>query len=69
MTGLESLWLPVLLSAVVVFVASSIVHMALPWRKNDYRKVPDQDRVMAALRPFAIPPATTCCRGRRACGR
>jgi hypothetical protein len=56
MTGLVSLWLPILLSAVVVFVASSIIHMALPWRRNDYFKVPDQDRVMAALRPFAIPP-------------
>jgi hypothetical protein len=56
MTELSSLWLPILLSAVVVFVASSIIHMALPWRKNDYRKVPDQDRVMDALRPFGIPP-------------
>jgi hypothetical protein len=30
--------------------------MALPWHKSDYRKVPDEDRVMDALRPFAIPP-------------
>jgi hypothetical protein len=56
MTALGALWLPILLSAVVVFVASSIIHMALPWRKDDYRQVPDQDRVMEALRPFGLPP-------------
>lgn len=56
MTGLDSLWVPILLSSVVVFVASAIIHMALPWRKGDYPGVPDQERVMGALRPFAIPP-------------
>lgn len=56
MTGLSALWLPILLSAVIVFIASSILHMATSWHKSDYRKVPDQDRVMEALRPFAIPP-------------
>jgi len=56
MTALHSLWLPILLSSVFVFVASSVIHMFLPWHKGDYRKVPDQDRVMDALRPFGIPP-------------
>ena len=56
MTGLHLLWLPILLSPVIVFVVSSIIHMALPWHKSDYPKVPNEDRVMDALRPFAIPP-------------
>ena len=56
MTGLSALWLPILLSSVIVFVASSIIHMVLPWHKTDYPKVPDEDRVRNALRPFAIPP-------------
>ena len=56
MTELSSLWLPILLSAVIVFVASSIIHMASPWHKSDYPKVPNEDKVMDALRPFAIPP-------------
>ncbi|HEX8693720.1 MAG TPA: hypothetical protein VF746_14955 [Longimicrobium sp.] len=56
MTGLTALWLPILLSAVLVFVASAIIHMAPLWHRNDYPGVPDQDRVMDALRPFAIPP-------------
>lgn len=56
MTEISALWLPILLSAVIVFVASSIIHMALPWHHGDYRKVSDQDKFMDALRPFSIPP-------------
>lgn len=56
MTGLEALWLPVLLSSVIVFVVSSVIHTALPWHRNDYRRLPDQDRTMDALRPLGIPP-------------
>jgi hypothetical protein len=56
MTGLSSLWLPILLSAVIVFVASSLIHMVLPWHKNDYPKMASEDKVLDALRPLAIPP-------------
>jgi len=56
MTGLEGLWLPILLSAVIVFVASSILHTVLPWHHSDYPKMPNEDKVMEALRPLAIPP-------------
>lgn len=56
MTELTALWLPLLVSAVIVFVASSIVHMAVPWHKNDYPKAPNEDKIMDALRPLAIPP-------------
>jgi len=44
-----SLWLPVIVSAVVVFVASSIVHMVLKYHKADYRRLPDEEGVRAAL--------------------
>ena len=56
MTGLSALWLPILLSSVLVFVASSIIHMFLPWHKNDYPKLPNEKEAMDALRPLAIPP-------------
>ena len=56
MTGLFALWLPILLSSVIVFVVSSIIHMALPWHKNDYPKMPNEDKVRDALRPLALPP-------------
>ncbi|HWE52114.1 MAG TPA: hypothetical protein VG273_20135 [Bryobacteraceae bacterium] len=55
MTHLHELWLPILLSSMMVFVVSSIIHMALPWHKSDYSSVPGEDKVMDALRPFAIP--------------
>src|SRR2546422_2807945 len=57
MTGLSALWLPILLSSVIVFVASFVIHMALPWwHQSDYTKVPNEDRLRDALRPLAVPP-------------
>jgi hypothetical protein len=52
---LLSLWLPIVVSAVGVFIVSSIIHMALPWHKGDFRKIPHEDQVMEALRPLNIP--------------
>jgi len=57
MTGLGALWLPIVLSAVIVFLASSVLHMMLRWHKNDYQRLPNEDQVRDALRAFAIPPA------------
>jgi hypothetical protein len=56
MVPIMSLWIPILLSAVIVFVVSSIIHMLLPYHRKDFGKVPSEDRVMDALRPFNIPP-------------
>src|SRR5438034_2419224 len=56
MVGLSALWLPILLSAVIVFVVSSIIHVATPWHKGDYLQMPNEDKVMDALRPFALQP-------------
>ena len=56
MTGILTLWLPILLSAVIVFVVSSIIHMASPWHKNDYPRIPNEDQLRAAVRPLSIPP-------------
>jgi len=43
------LWLPILLSAVLVFLASSVIHMVLKWHNPDYRKLPNEDAVRAAF--------------------
>lgn len=56
MTELSALWLPILLSSVLVFAVSSIIHMALPWHKSEYPKLPNEEKVRDALRPFALPP-------------
>lgn len=55
MTELQALWLPILVSAVIVFAVSSVIHMFTPWHKGDYLKIPNEDRVMDALRPLNIP--------------
>ena len=56
MVELSSLWLPILLSAVIVFVVSSIIHMVSPWHRSDYPKIANEEKVMDALRPLNIPP-------------
>ncbi|MCK5945445.1 MAG: hypothetical protein KAI24_25870 [Planctomycetes bacterium] len=56
MTSLALLWLPILLSAVFVFVVSSIVHMVVPIHAGDYKKMPDEDVVRDAIRTAKVPP-------------
>jgi len=56
MAALVSLWVPIVLSAVIVFVASSVIHMTPLWHKNDYPKMPREAEVLDALRPLAVPP-------------
>jgi len=51
-----SLWVPILVSAVIVFVVSSILHMVLPVHRSDYRKLPDENGVMDALRKAGVGP-------------
>jgi hypothetical protein len=56
MVELTALWMPIVGSAILVFVASSIIHMALPVHKNDYQKLPNEDKVLEALRAQGIGP-------------
>jgi hypothetical protein len=56
MVPISALWMPILLSAVIVFVASSILHMVLPYHKSDYRKLPEEDRVVDTLRAAGVTP-------------
>jgi hypothetical protein len=54
MVPLTALWLPILLAAVIVFVASSIMHMLLPYHRSDYQRLPDEDKLLAALRAAGL---------------
>jgi hypothetical protein len=54
MVPLSALWLPIVLSAVIVFVASSVMHMVLPYHKSDYQKLPDEDKVLPVLRTAGL---------------
>jgi len=55
MVPLTSLWMPILLSAVLVFVASAVIHMVLPYHRSDFSKLPHEEEVMEALRRFNLP--------------
>jgi hypothetical protein len=66
MTFLSSLWLPILLSAVIVFIASSIMHAVLKYHQSDCHKFTNEDKVLEVLRgenlqrglyifPFCLP--------------
>ena len=54
MVPLTALWLPILLSAIIVFVASSIMHMLLPYHQSDCHQLPDEDKLRAALRAAGV---------------
>jgi hypothetical protein len=56
MTTICMLWLPIILSSLAVFILSSIIHMFLPWHKNDYLSLPSEPKVLDVLRSFSIPP-------------
>lgn len=56
MVTIQALWLPILLSAVIVFVASSLIHMFLTYHRADYKKLPNEDRLLAALRTESLAP-------------
>jgi hypothetical protein len=50
------LWLPILLSAAIVWVISAVVWMALPHHKRDFIALPDEDGLMEYLRKNGIQP-------------
>ena len=54
MAHLLSFWLPILVSTVLVFFASSIIHMVLPYHRSNYRPLPDEDRILSALRSVTL---------------
>lgn len=56
MVFLSALWLPIVLAAVFVFIASSVIHMVLPIHKGDYDKMPNEDDVLEAMGKAGVEP-------------
>jgi hypothetical protein len=54
MVPVMSLWAPILLSAVVVFVASSVIHMVLRYHRGDFGKIAAEDEVIETLRRLHV---------------
>ena len=60
MVPIPDLWLPILLSAILVWLGSAIVWMVLPHHRSDFQKLPDEEAARNALRAvspgqYAIP--------------
>ena len=56
MVPIAALWLPILLAAVFVFLASFALHTLIPWHRGDLEGVPDEEGLRRALRTFSLPP-------------
>lgn len=56
MVPLASLWLPIIVSAVIVFFASFVMHMMLKYHRSDYKGVADEANIRAALRAANVQP-------------
>jgi hypothetical protein len=57
MVSLGELWLPILVSAVLVFITSALIHMVLKYHNKDYKRLPNEDAVRAAIRAGNPAPA------------
>jgi hypothetical protein len=56
MVGLSALWMPIVVSAVFVFIALAIIHGMLGWHKGDMAAVPGEAKVMETLRGLNVQP-------------
>lgn len=56
MIPVVSLWLPILLAAILVFVLSAITHMVLKYHNTDYGPLPGEDEVRRAMREQGVQP-------------
>ncbi len=48
--ALSALWLPILLSAIAVFIASSLIWTVVQYHNADWHKLPDEEAARAALK-------------------
>ena len=55
MDPIIQLWLPILVSSVVVFFASFLMHMVIKHHNSDFKQIPDEARIMDELRKSNIP--------------
>ena len=49
MSTISQLWLPILVTAALIFVASSLIHMVFKWHNSSYQGFANEDAVRAAI--------------------
>ncbi len=60
MVSLMDLWLPILLSGVLVFIASMVIHMVTSLHKKDYKQLPGEDNIAQVMRDEGVSPGYYC---------
>ena len=58
MVGLSALWMPIVVSAVFVFIALALIHGLIGWHKGDMTAVPGEAKAMETLRGLNVQPGT-----------
>ena len=56
MIEITALWMPIVVSAIVVFVLSSIIHMGPFWHRGSFPKLANEAQFIDAVRPLALKP-------------
>jgi hypothetical protein len=56
MIPILGLWLPIVVAAVLVFVASSILHMVLTYHRRGYKQLPRKAETLEGLRRADLSP-------------
>ena len=56
MVTIGSLWIAILISGVLVWIASALVWVVLPHHKSDFRSLPDEEAARQALLPQDLSP-------------
>jgi hypothetical protein len=57
--GIVQLWMPILISAVFVFVMSSLIHMVFGYHRGDYKGLPDEAKALEMLGTMGLVPGIT----------
>jgi hypothetical protein len=58
MDFVSHLWIPIVLSAAAVWFASALAWMLSPHHKQDFKKLPDEDGFVAAVRSLGVTPGS-----------
>jgi hypothetical protein len=60
MVELSSLWLPILISGIALFLASFLVWTVLPHHANDWKALPNEEAFSSAVRNLNLPKGNYC---------
>jgi hypothetical protein len=56
MISIPDLWMPIVVSAVFIFILSAILHMVFKYHHADFRPLPDEASVLDKLRSAGVTP-------------